>query len=554
VPEPCQVAQYAESVVSGETVAGRLVRLACQRHLDDLERGHERGLRWDGEAAERAIGFFPFLQHSKGEWAGKPIHLSPWQAFTAGSVFGWKRADGTRRFRISYKEVARKNGKSTEAAGIGLYLLIAEGEPGAEIYTSATKLDQARIVHGEAIRMVKSSRALSGRVAVFKNNLSVEATNSKYEPLGADSKTLDGLNPSGVIADEVHAWPGRQLWDVLETATGARRQPLLFAITTAGFDRHSLCWELHDYAARVLEGAVPDDSFFAYVATLDPEDDWRDEACWAKGNPNLGFSVRLEEMREKFRKALELPSEQNAFRRLRLNEWTDQQTAWLSRELWERGARPVDVNALLGRPCYGALDLASTSDVTAWVLVFPMDDGTYHLLPRFWIPGDSAADRERKDRVPYRHWAAKGLITLTPGNVTDYARVEADVKADAERFRIEDVAYDDWNATHMALNLQAHGLKMVKFTQNLRNFNEPTKQFEALLKEGKIVHGSHPVLDWMAGNVSIITDNSGNIRPVKPDHKESRKVDGIVAAVMALGRALLQPGEDDWYKPGVLLS
>ena len=279
---------YIDDVLKGRIVAGRLVRLAVERHQRDLKTAKDRGLRFDPKAAKRVLDFFGRLRHSKGEWAGQPFVLAPWQAFILWVVFGWMRADGSRRFRTAYHEVSRKNGKSTLAAGVGLYLFAADQEAGAEVYTAATKRDQARIVHSEAVRMVASSPGLSRFITTFKDNLSLLRTGSKYEPLGADADTMDGLNISGAIIDELHAHPTRKVWDVIETGTGARRQPLLFAITTAGFDRHSVCWEQHDYGVKVLEGVIEDDTFFAYIAALDPEDDWQDASVWIKANPNLG--------------------------------------------------------------------------------------------------------------------------------------------------------------------------------------------------------------------------------------------------------------------------
>ena len=348
--------QYIDDVLSGRVVVGQRVRQAVERHVGDLRSAKDRGLRFDPKAAERVLKFFGFLHHSKGEWAGRPFVLSPWQVFILWVVFGWKRADGTRRFRTAYIEIGRKNGKSTLAAGVALYLFAADQEPGAEVYTAATKRDQARIVHSEAIRMVQSSPGLQRFIDIFKDNLSMLRTNSKYEPLGADADTMDGLNVHGAIIDELHAHKTRNLWDVLETATGARRQPLIFAITTAGFDRQSLCWQQHDYAEKVLDRIVSDDTHFAFVAALDSEDDWTDRAAWIKANPNLGVSVKPESLEEQCVKAESLPSAQNAFRRLRLNQWTEQSERWIDLAVWDEGAIAVDPEALRRRRCFGGLD------------------------------------------------------------------------------------------------------------------------------------------------------------------------------------------------------
>src|SRR5512139_1249755 len=291
--------QYIDDVVAGRVVACHWVQAACQRHVDDLKHGAERGLHFDREAAEHVLKFFTILKHSKGEWAGRPLVLEPWQQFLIWTLFGWKRADGTRRFRTAYIEVARKNGKSTIGAGVGLYLLAADGEPGAEIYSAATKRDQARITHLEAVRMVKASPMLRKRIRTFRDNLNIEGTASKFEPLGADADTLDGLNIHGAIIDEIHAHKTREVWDKLDTGTGARRQPLMFGITTAGYDRQSLCWTLNEYSKKVLDGVIEDDTFFALIYTLDDGDDWQDETTWIKANPNLKVSKKNDDLRRK---------------------------------------------------------------------------------------------------------------------------------------------------------------------------------------------------------------------------------------------------------------
>lgn len=345
------VTRYMDDVLAGRLPACRWVGLAIERHLLDLERAGSGDLRFDHDAATRAIRFFDFLRHSKGEWAGQVVRLEPWQMFVLWVLFGWKRADGLRRFRTAYLEVARKNGKSTLASGVGLYLLDADGEPGAEIYTAATKRDQARITHSEATRMVKASPFLRRRIRAFKDNLHVESTASKFEPLGRDADSMDGLNIHGAIVDEIHAHRTRDVWDVLETATGARRQSLMFGITTAGFNRQSLCWELHEYTQKVLDRIIDDETFFGVIYTIDEGDDWRDERAWAKANPNLGVSVKIDDLRRKALKAQEMPSALNSFLRLHLNVWTQAEKKWLDPERWRACAGHVDESGLRGRRC-----------------------------------------------------------------------------------------------------------------------------------------------------------------------------------------------------------
>ena len=450
---------YARSVSEGVIPANRLLRLACERHLGDLARGAGRGLRFDLAAARHAIDFFGFLRHSKGEWAGEPFTLAPWQAFLVGSLFGWKRDDGLRRFRTAYCAVPRKNGKSTTSAGIGLYLLVADGEQGAEVYSAATTRDQARIVFDEAKRMVATSPALRRRVELLINNLHVAASASRFMPLSSDSSTMDGLNVHGAIIDELHAHKTRGVVDVLDTATGARRQPLLFEITTAGYDRHSICFEHHDYSIKVLDGVLQDDSWFAYIAAADEDDDWTDAKVWRKANPNFGISVKEDDLARKAEKAIALPGAQNAFRRLHLNQWTEQAERWIDMAAWDACDAPVDLERLRGRPCFGGLDLSTTTDVTALAWVFPPtpDDGLWRVLSRYFVPAENLRRRAERDRVPYDLWAGQGFIEATAGNVVDYGAIEQRIFADAALFQVREIAYDPWNATHIALRLQDRG-------------------------------------------------------------------------------------------------
>lgn len=562
------VTTYAQAVVAGTILVGKLVRLAAERHLRDLGTGPARGLRWDAVAALRAIEFFGFLRHSKGEWAGKPLTLEPWQQFIVGCLFGWKREDGTRRFRMNYGEIARKNGKSTLAAGVALLLAFFSGEPGAEVYCAATKRDQARIVHGEAVRMRRASPYLAKRIAAAKDNLHVIGTASRLEPLGADAYTADGLNVSGAIVDELHAHPTRELLDVLETATGSRREPLIFIITTAGVaGRPTVCREMHDYAARVLEGQVEDDTLFAFVAALDEGDDWRDEACWPKANPNLGVSVKLDDLRRKRDKAVEMPSAQATFRQKHCNEWVQSAEVWLPDDRWmlPANAAPVDAEALAGRESYGALDLANTLDLCAHVQVFPRGESrteelpggevaegapkkpvialaeSYDVLAWFWVPEAAAAERERTNRVTYRHWIAEGWITETDGDVTDYDVIRADLVRLAGVYGLRKLAYDPFNATQLANQLTLDGLSLERFQQNIASYTEPMIVLEKLIRDGRLRHGGNPVLRWMVGNVVAHRDGLGRAMPSRK--KSTDKIDGVAALLMALAGAILRPAQ-----------
>ena len=532
-----RVTRYARSVADGDVPAGRLQRLACDRHLNDLQHARERGLRFDVELADRAIRFFGFLRHSKGEWAGQSFDLAEWQAFIVGSLFGWLREDGLRRFRTAYVEVPRKNGKSTLLSGIGLYLLIADDEPGAEIYTAATKRDQARITHGEAARMVKASPFLRNRIGAFRDNLHVEATHSKFEPLGADSDTMDGLNIHGAIIDELHAHKTSGVVDVLDTATGARRQPLIVEITTAGWDRQSICWQHHEYTRQIVEGLIEDDSWFGFIAAADADDDWTDERTWQKANPNYSVSVKPDDLRRKALKAQQMPAAQNSFKRLHLNIWTEQADRWMTIEAWDKCAGALDPEMLIGRECYAGLDLASTTDIAALVLVFPSDDDPtiYDVLCYFWVPAETVLQRTRSGSVPYATWVDQGLIFATEGNVIDYRAIMATLDELAQLYDIREVAYDRWGATELIQTLQDEGLEVVPFGQGFVSMSPPTKSLMTMVLSERIRHSNNPVLRWMAGNMVVREDPAGNLKPDKS--KSTEKIDGMVALIMGLDRA-----------------
>lgn len=536
---------YVEEVLGGRESArrvalGRWARLAVERHARDLEEGEGRGLWFDRAAALRGIVFFErALRHSKGEWAGQVVELEGWQRFIVGSLLGWKRADGTRRFRTAYVEVPRKNGKTLLAAGLGLYLMVADGEPGAEVYSAATTREQARLSHGEAVRMVKQSAALRRELRLFRDNIHSERSFSKFEPLSSDYGSLDGLNVHGAICDELHAWPRRELWDVLETATSARRQPLMLAITTAGYDRQSLCWQLHEYAGKVLDGLVADDSVFGTIYGIDEGDDWEDEGNWWKANPNLGVSKSLDDLRRLAARAREMPAQLNAFLRLHLDVWTQSETRWMRPEVWAGcDLGPVTAEGLAGRVCYGGLDLATTTDIAALVWVFPpeREGEPFVILPRFWVPEENIVPRSRNDRVPYEAWARAGLITATPGNVIDYAFILEQVARDVGTFQVREIAFDRWGATALVTQMQERGWQVVEFGQGFASMSAPMKEMEKLILSRQLSHGGNPVLAWMADNVVATSDAAGNIKPDKGRSRE--KIDGVVGLIMGLDRAL----------------
>jgi phage terminase large subunit-like protein len=550
--------QYARDVISGKIIACKWVILACERHVHDLEHGHERGLYFDTEEAEQKLQFIGMLRHSKGKWGrgkGELIVLEPWQQFIVWVAFGWKRkVDGMRRFRVLYEEVARKNGKSTKAAGLGLNLAFADGEPGAEVYSAATKRDQARIVHKEAIRMVRKNATLKKYINIVKDNLNLDETASKYEPLGADSDSTDGLNVHAIIADELHAWKSREMWDVLETATGSREQPMIIAITTAGIDRRSVCYEKHEYTRKVLEGwkdaSFEDDSWFGIIFTLDEGDDWRDESVWIKANPNLGVSKYLDDMQMKAKRAGQMPAALNNFLRRELNVWVQGEIKWMPMDEWRKCGGEVPAldlpKRLKGMTAYGGLDLSSTSDITAWVLAFIDEDDNIYVLCRFWIPEDNMLIRSRDDGVHYSQWVKEGYIEATPGNVVDYEWIFEQVEQDLDTFDIDQIAFDRWGAARVVQVLEAKGATMVQFGQGFASMNPPMKELERLVLSKKIVHGNNPVLTWMADNLVAKMDPAGNIKPDKAASRE--KIDGMVALIMAIDLALRHPEAKSVYE------
>jgi phage terminase large subunit-like protein len=537
------VDRYIADVLSGKIVTGRLHRLCVERHVRDLKDGKKRGLYFDEEEAERVIEFFGFLRLFEGEWAGQPFTLQPWQVFKNWVLFGWKNRDGTRRFRIAYASMARKDGKSTDAAAIGCYMFVADREPGAQVFTAATKRQQAGIIHRIAQKMVETSPSLRDRVDIVKWNMSIAATDSKYEPLAADAKTEDGHNPHCMIIDELHAHPTRAMWDVLDSGTSARRQPLMYAITTAGYDRTSICYEQDQYAIGVLEQSFEDDTFFAFICRIDEKDDWKDESCWIKSNPNLGISVKIENLRRRAEKAKRVPAAQNDFLCKNLNVWVEQQVRAIDMDVWDKGGGTIDVTTLAGKDCIGALDLGKTRDLTSLCLLFRQEDLTYDALWWFWCPRENAAKREMTASAKYMTWAAQGYIELTDGNETDYEFVRRRINEIGEEYLMREVAIDRlFQGADLSQRLGDDGFEVVSFGQGFFSMAAPTEEFERVVYGGMFRHGDNPVARWMASNAVWKMDPAGNRKPDKAASQE--KIDGVVTAIMALGRWMLvgEPG------------
>jgi phage terminase large subunit-like protein len=528
---------------------------------DRIRQTHEdwsaKGYWYDHDAGARVIKFVEdYCRHYKGEWAGKPMLLEPWQKLILAETFGWKRADGFRVYRTLWLELGRKNGKSALAAALGLYLLVADGEPGAEVYSSATKRDQAKIVFGFAKEIVTQSRELTEHCKVQRSNISVLRTRSKMEPLSAEGDTLDGLNPHGNIIDELHSHKDRRVYDKMVTACAARRQPLTVCITTAGiYDPEQIGWQLHEHATAVLAGTVEDDTWFCWISAADEGDDPYAVATWEKANPNLGVSIYPNFIEQRAAEALSQPSSLNSFTRLHLNSWTHQIETWLAPDAWDACGDEVDLDLLEGRDCYLGLDLSSKLDLTALALVFPpLDDSEkwkVHVV--CYIPRETMREKERADRVPYSTWERDGWVVATDGDVIDYGFIERDILAMSERFNISEVAFDPWAAQQTALRVRDDiGIPVVPIRQGFMSLSEPTKELERLVVSGNLAHGGNPCLAWQANNVTVRHDPAGNIKPDKGDSQRKR-IDGIAATINALARASFHEGGSVYESEGIMV-
>ncbi|MDO4515009.1 MAG: terminase large subunit [Lachnospiraceae bacterium] len=501
---------------------------------------------YDKAKADRAVTFIENLCHTKGKWAGTRFWLLPWQEQLIRDIFGIVKPDGNRQFRTAFVEICKKVGKSELAAAIALYLLYADNEPSAEVYGAAADRQQASIVFDVARQMVEMSPALMKRSKLMSATKRIVNYGNAgfYQVLSAEVGSKHGFSISGLVFDEIHTQPNRQLYDVLtKYSSDARQNPLHFIITTAGNDRHSIAFELHTKAIDILEGRRVDPTFYPVVYGLKDDEDWEDEANWYKVNPSLGYTVDIERLRDAYREAKQNPADEVTFKWLRMNMWVSSTTAWIPDATFMKGNEPIDMRLLEGRDCYAGLDLSSTGDITALVLIFPPrnTDEKYILVPYFWVPEETIPHRVKANSVPYDVWEKQGHLLATEGNVIHYDFIEKFICDLAEKYHILEIAVDRWNATHMIQNLEDAGFTMVPFGQGFASMSTPTKEFYRLLMEGQIIHAGHPVLRWMAGNVVIETDAAENIKVTKAKSKE--KIDGIVASIMALDRCLRNEGE-----------
>ena len=501
---------------------------------------------YDKAKADRAVKFIENLCHTKGKWAGKRFWLLPWQEQLIRDIFGIVKPDGNRQFRTAFVFICKKVGKSELAAAVALYLLYADNEPSAEVYGAAADRQQASIVFDVAKQMVEMSPALTKRSKLMTATKRIVNYGNAgfYQVLSAEVGNKHGFSVSGLVFDEIHTQPNRQLYDVLtKGSSDARQNPLHFIITTAGTDRHSIAYELYTKAVDILEGRRVDPTFYPVVYGLKDDEDWEDEANWYKVNPSLGYTVDIERLRDAYREAKQNPADEVTFKWLLFNMWVSSKTAWIPDQIFMRGDKKINTLALRGRDCYAGLDLSSTGDITAFSLVFPPEEenGEYIVLPYFWIPEETIPQRVKAASVPYNVWADQGYLMATPGNVVDYNRIQRFIEETAEQYHILEIAYDRWNATMLVTNLMDEGIRMVPFGQGYKDMSPACKEFFKVLMQGRMIHAGNPVLRWMAGNVVIDTDDAGNIKVTKAKSKE--KIDGIVATVMALDRCVRHEAE-----------
>lgn len=495
---------------------------------------------WFDEAvADKACEFFyTFLTFIEGHNAGQPFALEPWQKAVIGCLFGWKRPNGLRRYRKFLLYIPRKNGKTPLVAGILLLIALCDGEPGAQIYAAAASTDQASLLFKHMSLMASQSPELSEITTTYKSFKSMNfPQNTTVKVLSAKANTAHGKNTHCFAVDELHAQNDRELLDALTTSTGTRTQPLEIYLTTADYDRPSICNEVYEYACRVRDGVFPDKTFLPVIYEALIGDDWKDPAVWRKANPNLGVSIREDWLAEEAETASRKPDYLNAFKRLHLNIRTGASVAWIPMHEWD--ACDAELPDLTGRECYAGLDLSSTQDVTAFVMVFPpvYENEPTWIVPKMWIPEDTAHERQRVGGIPYATWIEQGFMLSTPGNAVDYEFVKAEILACASKYQINLIAFDPWNADMFAQHLAAEGLRVGEWRQGFGSMNAPCKELQRMILTREVAHGGHAVLRWMAGNVMVETDAIGNIRPSKK--KSSQKIDGMVALVMAVGGMML---------------
>jgi phage terminase large subunit-like protein len=532
---------YAQQVRDHDILTCEFVQLAVERYYQDIDAALDRGWVFDKKAAMRAIGFIEKLKHTKGKWSGQRFLLEPWQQFVLWNIFGWKNADGTRRFRYAYIEIARKNGKTALSAGIGLYMLFADGEARPEVYSAATVKDQAKICFADAVEIVKATD-LKNYLHPYRNSIVYELKGGMMKPLSSDYGTHDGLNPSCGIIDEFHAHKDSGMFDVIKSAFGARRQPLMFIITTAGFNKSGACYAYRDNVIKILRGVNHDDSLFGIIYTLDSNEEWDNPKMWIKSNPNLGVSLSADYLADQVMDAKNRPEAVRNVMTKNVNLWVDAEKTWILDKAWMQCCGSLFPQSLHGCECWGGLDLSNVSDITAYVLIFHEND-RFQLLPLFWIPKEKMMEKIRKENINYDSWVAGGYVKVTEGNVIDYDFVKTDILRFVADYNLKTSAYDRWNSSQTIIDLQNEGMIFNPFGQGYGSMSAPTKEFEKLVLTGKVEHFGNPVLRWMLASTVIKSDPAGNIKPDK--EKSTQKIDGIVASIMALGEWMTSQAEQE---------
>jgi len=557
-PDP--VRAYAEDVLAGRIVAGLLVRQACRRHLDDLRhadtvvageivrhacrnRSKDRGLIWDLDEALRVIGLIGAMPLPGGE----PFIVQPSQAFIVGSVFGWWLPGGARRFRTAYVEEGKGNGKTPLAARIGIVGAAADGRHAAEVYTAGVTRDQAHYLFNDALLVVEASDTLRSVFDIGAHNLAVTSTDSYMRPVSSEARSLDQKRVHMALIDEIHEHRTALVVEKMRAGTKGDDTALIFEITNSGYDRHSVCWQHHEYSRSILAGVVENDSWFAYIAALDEGDDWTDEAVWPKANPLLDVTITRRYLREQVQEARDMPAKAALVQRLNFCIWTEASVGAIEMARWDACDDPPRIEP--GMAVYGGLDLATTTDLSAFLLLHEDEDGWIDVIARFWAPEEGIALRSRRDRVPYELWARDGFITATPGNVTDYDRVREDIRELADTYDIRELGYDRWNATQLVTQLMGDGANMVPVGQGYASLSAATKEWLGRIAAGKMRHGGNPVLRWMAANLVVEQDPAGNLKPSKS--KSTERIDGQAAGITALSR-LTAPHEPVAGTPGIL--
>ena len=546
----CAIAKgYESDILAGKIPACEWVKKAVRRNRDDMSRFGAKGpYEFSDKEAARVCQFVELMVHTKGELAGQRIKLEPWQVWVLTTIFGWRRrSDGGRRFRRVYIEVPRGNGKSCLSSGVALYCLLADREPGAEVYSFATTRDQAKIVFGDAKQMaIKNPKMCQAfGLEILANALYVQKTNSTFQPKSAEGSTLDGLNTHFACIDELHAHKTRAVYDVVETSMGKRKNSLLWVITTAGFDTSGVCYEVRTMVREVLNRTVIDETQFGVIYGIDEGDDWKTLAALEKANPNWGVSVMPDVVSSLQAKALALPSAANNFKTKHLDVWCNSMASWMDMVAWGHCGKQMALEDFEGQECYIGLDLGSRSDMTAKVRVFPVvgEDGKkrFYTFPEFYLP-EIAITKGKNSQ--YQGWAEEEFLHQTGGAMTDLSIIEDEIRQDLSRFDVKAIAYDPWQATQLATNLSEDGAPMVEFRNTVQNLSEPMKTLEALVIDGRLFHNCNPIMTWMMGNVVARVDAKDNIFPRKETGRQDLKIDGPVALIYGLAMCI-SPDDDD---------